>query len=157
MSFQVKALRPLDEQVERMARRGDTADDIADILGLSRRTLYRRGLQQAMARGRAQLRQNLRHAQLKSALIDRNPSLLMWLGKQLLGQREDPIVVEHTGTVQLMSGDEARAELHRKLARIAAADGAGSGDPVPESRGDLGAPHGLRLLGEAEPARTDEP
>ena len=117
-----RAVRPLEEQVERMARRGCTAEDVGDILGLSRSAVYRRKLQSAMARGRATMRENLRIAQLKSALIDRNPALLIFLGKQLLGQKDDPIVIEHTGAIALMSGDDAKTELLRRLARLEAAE-----------------------------------
>lgn len=152
-----KTLSPLEVQVERMAKRGNSAEHIAEILGLSRRTLYRRGLQKAMARGRAQMCESLRHAQLTAALIDRNPALLIWLGKQELSQREPPHGIEISGTVglEIASPDELRTGILGRLARIEAAvrEAAAAGESV--GAGTPGAGNELRLLGAGESAGAD--
>lgn len=65
-----------------------TVDEIANIMGVSKRTLerddefcriYKENIDNA--------KQSLRRAQLKSALSG-NTTMLLWLGKQYLGQRE---------------------------------------------------------------------
>ena len=69
-----------------------TDEEIAAGLGCSQDTLARGrkrepDLDAAILEGRANGRMSLRRAQYQKAL-DGNPTMLIWLGKQILGQRE---------------------------------------------------------------------
>jgi len=75
-----------EDQVEEMAAIGCTVAEIAGIVGCSPRTVERRAAA-PVARGRVRLNISLRRRQIEMAMSG-NASLLIWLGKQLLGQRE---------------------------------------------------------------------
>ncbi len=81
------------------ARNQASFDQLGRIFGvsgmfLSRHPFYRAVIEQA----RAERLQDLRTAQFDAAVKDRNPALLIWLGKQYLGQR-DKVEQEQTVTV----------------------------------------------------------
>lgn len=87
-------------QVEELARIGCIEEDMAAVLGVSVDTLQRRKRDSeefcgAIKRGQAATRNSLRRLQLKKAL-EGNVTMLIWLGKQLLGQ-SDRQALEHTG------------------------------------------------------------
>lgn len=91
----------IDEaQVEEMAAIGCTVAEIAGIVGCSPRTVERRAAA-PVARGRARLNISLRRRQVEMAMAG-NASMLIWLGKQLLGQRDkaDSIVREEIVTIE---------------------------------------------------------
>jgi len=80
------------KQVEELARIGCTEEDMAAVLGVSVDTLQRRKracaeFRGAIEKGRASLRNSLRRLQVKKAL-EGNVTMLIWLGKQLLGQSD---------------------------------------------------------------------
>lgn len=76
------------DQVENLAAIGCTQDEIAVVLKVSSRTLQRRkDVHEAIDRGMHRLRTSLRRWQYEKAK-DGNVAMLIWLGKQLLGQRE---------------------------------------------------------------------
>lgn len=85
-------------QVEKLAQVGCTDEEIGDILGASADTIRRR-FAVFLIKGRADLKMRLRMAQLKAANRGNVP-MLIWLGKQILGQKEpkaeatDPISPE---------------------------------------------------------------
>lgn len=86
---------PIDEKVvEGMASVGATNCDIAEFLGVSE-ALIRKRCQPVLLKARSSLRTRLRQAQIKTALGG-NPAMLIWLGKQMLEQR-DRFDHEHTG------------------------------------------------------------
>ncbi len=72
--------------VEQLAARGCPVDEIAGILGVSRDTIDR-NFAEEVARGRNRLAEQLRGKQVDMAL-NGNVPLLIWLGKQYLGQRD---------------------------------------------------------------------
>ncbi len=79
-------------QVEELARLGCTEEDMGAVLGVSVDTIQRRKRTSeefcgAIKRGQAATRNSLRRLQLKKAL-DGNVTMLIWLGKQLLGQSD---------------------------------------------------------------------
>jgi hypothetical protein len=91
----------IDEaQVEEMAAIGCTVAEIAGIVGCSPRTVERRAAA-PVARGRVRLNISLRRRQIEMAMSG-NASMLIWLGKQLLGQRDkaDSIVREEIVTIE---------------------------------------------------------
>ena len=82
--------------VERAASIGCTVEDIAALLGLSRKTIYNHmeqdpELAEAMDRGRGLGRASLRRMQWEKAEI--GDTMLIWLGKVLCGQRDSSAVV----------------------------------------------------------------
>lgn len=74
------------KQVERLAEIGCTDQEIAHVLGVSEAHIQRRA-RDALDRGRANLRRSLRRKQLELARKGSVP-MLIWLGKQYLGQRD---------------------------------------------------------------------
>ncbi|MFA7184960.1 MAG: hypothetical protein WC082_08715 [Victivallales bacterium] len=79
--------------IEKMASFGCSVRDIADELGISRQTLSaqhnRAKLDQAVKKGRGQLKNGLRVTQVKTAHRG-NSAMLIFLGKNYLGQCETP-------------------------------------------------------------------
>ena len=78
--------------VERAAGIGCSRDEIAAVLGVARSTLYTRmasepEIEAAIERGADKGRARLRRLQWKGAVAG-NATMLTWLGKQLLGQRD---------------------------------------------------------------------
>ena len=63
-----------------------TDAEISNLLGITR-DQWRTHYPEVILKGRARLRQSLRRAQIKAAL-NGNASMLVWLGKQYLGQRD---------------------------------------------------------------------
>ena len=75
--------------VYKLAKRFATQEDIADIIGCSVRTLQRdTEFCRIFKKGKDQVFKNLRVSQYKHALKG-NPTLLIWLGKQYLGQTDN--------------------------------------------------------------------
>ena len=74
------------EQVKKMASLGSPLVDIAYVVGCSVDTLQRR-FRDEIEEGRATGRTRLRQKQLEVAMQG-NPAMLIWLGKQLLGQTD---------------------------------------------------------------------
>ncbi len=84
--------------VRKLASIQCTDEEIAAGIGCSQDTLARGRkrepeLDAAILEGRANGRMSLRRAQYRKAM-DGNPAMLIWLGKQVLGQREN--FVDHT-------------------------------------------------------------
>ena len=77
--------------IERLAARGNGAEVIGEILDVDRRTLERRpDFSRALKRGAA--RANLKLCNLQWKLATRlNPAMLIFLGKNRLGQRDRPL------------------------------------------------------------------
>jgi hypothetical protein len=88
------------EQVRRMAACGCTDREIAFILGVSE-NLLRRKARQALDQGRAQLQKSLRRKQLEMARRGSVP-MLIWLGKQYLGQRDRQDILQTQRTVEIV-------------------------------------------------------
>jgi hypothetical protein len=74
--------------VERLAAILCTVEEIATVCGCSKDTLER-NFAAVLKRGRDAGRASLRRAQWKAAQKG-NPTMLIWLGKQYLGQRDRP-------------------------------------------------------------------
>jgi hypothetical protein len=85
-----------EQQVESLAGIGCTVAEIAAALGVSKDTLER-NYAAPIEKGREQAIISLRRMQFKSAEAG-NVTMQIWLGKQLLGQR-DRSEQEHTGSL----------------------------------------------------------
>lgn len=92
-------------QVVALAAIGCTLREIASVMGVSRDSLIRHA-QDLIAQGKAQGRMSLRRAQWRRGVIDGHPQLLIWLGKQILGQRD-----RHDTTVTGSGGGPVEAEV----------------------------------------------
>ena len=88
-----KAIVPPTE-VEDLAQIGCTDREIADWFGITDSAL-RRNFVDELTKGRTFLKQRLRKAQLQTALSG-NATLLIWLGKNILLQQENPTNTEDT-------------------------------------------------------------
>lgn len=110
--------------IEGLATIQCTDEEIAAVLGCSVDTLARRKVDDpefanALARGKARGRQTLRRSQWQAATgPNPNPAMMIWLGKQLLGQR-DQIDQNLSGEIGLyrLTEDELRVRAHALLAK----------------------------------------
>lgn len=82
-----KVVPPKD--VERLAQMGCKDSEIADWFGIDENTL-RYNFSVELLKGKLALNQSLRQAQIRLALSG-NATMLIWLGKNILGQSENPI------------------------------------------------------------------
>lgn len=78
-----------EEQVMELARLHCTNKEIADFFEVPLQTLVD-NFRDIITKGRLETKQRLRAAQLKLAL-NGDRTLLIWLGKNILGQSEQPI------------------------------------------------------------------
>ena len=82
-----KVIPPKD--VERLAQMGCKDSEIADWFGVDENTL-RYNFSVELLKGKLALNQSLRQAQIRLALSG-NATMLIWLGKNILGQSESPL------------------------------------------------------------------
>ena len=94
----------IDEDVYKLAQLGCTDKEIANWFDMTESTL-RYNFKGILAKGRAELQQRLRMAQIKLAL-DGNAVMLIFLGKQLLGQRSEPLDTENTRILPFTDDDD---------------------------------------------------
>jgi DNA-binding CsgD family transcriptional regulator len=87
------------KQVRKLSELGCTDAEIAYILGCSKSTVHNY-FQEDINEGKSHVRAQLRKAQLELAINEKNPTMLIWLGKQLLGQKEPKNQTEHSGAVK---------------------------------------------------------
>jgi len=88
------------EDLEKLSALHCTDEEIAGWFEVSTRTIEKRRknpeFAAVMERGRAKGRVSVRRAQMKMLLEAGNATMGIWLGKQILGQR-DVVTNEHTG------------------------------------------------------------
>ncbi len=106
--LKTKAHRPTIDlmQVREMASLGLTHAEMCKVIGCSTSHFtalldHKPALAIAIEQGEGSLRQSLRKAQIQTAIEDRNPSMLIWLGKQYLGQ-VDKREIESKGEINIM-------------------------------------------------------
>lgn len=80
------------DEVYKLATMGCPDREIAEWFDVSESTL-RYNFSSYLIKARSHLKQRLRQAQLRTA-IEGNPTMLIWLGKNLLGQSDNPINTE---------------------------------------------------------------
>ena len=112
-----------EEQLETLAAIECSLEEMALVLGCSVSTLQR-NFDQVIEKGRAQGRASLRRRQFELAM-NGNVTMLIWLGKVRLGQREKQ-AVEHSGAVEL-NVDEIRERFAERIAGVASRLGEGAG------------------------------
>jgi len=77
------------DEVYKLAALGCTIEEMAEWFQVNRETL-KYNFSEYIEKGRAQLKYRLRRAQIQTALSG-NPTMLVWLGKNILGQSDNPI------------------------------------------------------------------
>jgi hypothetical protein len=131
--------KPIDaKQVLRLAKLGCSQAEIGEVLGCSDDTL-RRHFAAALKKGYAELNRSLRKAQIDSAKRG-NVTMLIWLGKQRLGQRNVPQPEGPTSQLQEFCQELRRAysQIERQdradqRAHSEAANTTGRGDSTPDT------------------------
>lgn len=106
--------------VEGMASVGATNCEIADFLAVSE-ALIRKCCGAILTKSRSGLKVRLRKAQINAALGG-NPALLIWLGKQMLEQKDRSDLTLDVSTLAKMTDEELeaeRAKLQRGQLRLA--------------------------------------
>ena len=83
-----KKVVPPDEVIK-LAKLWCSMQEIAEWFEIPRETL-KYNFSDLIAKGRAETKQALRRSQIKSALGG-NTTMLIWLGKNILGQNDNPI------------------------------------------------------------------
>ena len=81
------------EQVYKLAAIGCSYEEIAKFFNCARSTIIQR-FQDEFQAGHAEVKEQIRRAQLKVALDHGHKgqvTMLIWLGKQMLGQKDQPI------------------------------------------------------------------
>jgi hypothetical protein len=123
-----------ESQVVELAKLFCTLEDMAKVLKCSVRTLKRRRFGTLINEAQADARTSLRRAQFLGALKG-NSTMLVWLGKQYLGQRDrheiagrngGPIAVE--ATLRAVPDDKLDAEIERLTAAVAETEAEVVGD-----------------------------
>ena len=102
---------PQDE-VQHLASVGCTDREIAEWFAVDENTL-RYNFKDYLAKGRSELKHSLRRTQLRVAL-DGNVSMLIWLGKNILGQSDNPQNTEDQRVLPWQD-DSEREELEEHL------------------------------------------
>ena len=77
------------EEIRKLAKYGMTYVEIADFFGCDE-SLIRKSYSEYLTKGRAEMKLRLRQLQFKSA-EKLNAVMLIWLGKQMLGQSDIPV------------------------------------------------------------------
>ena len=99
------------DEVRELAGEGNSVDDIANLMGVSSDALRNNeNYSRAIALGVADMKANLRHWQMQAAQSG-NVTMLVWLGKVVLGQRE-----ETEATIKLQREDD---DLTKSLSNLA--------------------------------------
>lgn len=76
------------DDVRSLAAECNSQEEIAKVLGINIDTIHnRKDIHEAWEEGHAMMKLNLRHWQFESAKSG-NVQMLIWLGKQYLGQKE---------------------------------------------------------------------
>jgi hypothetical protein len=78
-----------EQQIKALAAIGCTNREIATVIGLNRETLEQR-YGDLILTGKERMNVSLRRRQLAKAVDEGNTAMLIWMGKQYLGQAENP-------------------------------------------------------------------
>jgi hypothetical protein len=97
-----KKVIPPDEVIK-LAKLWCTMQEIADWFEIPRETL-KYNFSDLIAKGRAETKQALRRAQLKNALGG-NTSMQIWLGKNILGQSDQPLSTDNNQVLPWLDED----------------------------------------------------
>ena len=83
-----------EERLYDMAKHGCTNEEICSQLNIDIQSLYN-NYSTLLGVARSAMRESLRRAQFKNAVYEMNSPIQIWLGKQLLGQRDQSDINYH--------------------------------------------------------------
>lgn len=95
------------EQVVKLAAYGMKTKEIADLFGVSDDTITRRYAAE-LKQGRAMKAESLRRTQMRLAIEKENVQMLIWLGKQYLGQTEKQEIEHSNAPLESVESEEKR-------------------------------------------------
>jgi hypothetical protein len=98
------------EQVTRLARLHCTMQEMADFFGCHRETL-RENFSPQIDKGRSEGNISLRRKQWQMAVEKGNVVMLIWLGKQMLGQRNEIIESDNNAPLPIYDIVEDKKEV----------------------------------------------
>jgi len=102
-----------EQQVYKLASLNVTVKDIADVLGCSKRTLENNYLD-VINEGRANLKTSILRKQYEVGITDKNVTMLIWMGKQHLGQADKKAVeINDTRTAEQLTDEELASIVDR--------------------------------------------
>lgn len=104
-----------EAQIEALAANGSSDDEIAALAGIDEATL-KRSFAPQLKKGRGALRIRIRKKQLQRA-DEGSDTMLIWLGKVYLGQRETVVNVNAEIDVTKLSDDDLDAIITGKSPR----------------------------------------
>lgn len=96
------------EEVYKLAQIGCKDSEIASWFGVNGETL-RYNFKAELIKGRESLKQSLRRAQLEVALGG-NATMLIWLGKNILGQSESPLTSSELQPLPWMTNNNTESD-----------------------------------------------
>lgn len=88
-----------------LARIGCTPEEIAAVCKIGRSTVVKQ-FPDELAEGYAHMKQSIRRKQLEVALTDKNPSMLIHLGKTILKQNDQLTIVHEESEIDDMPTDQ---------------------------------------------------
>jgi len=95
-----------EEQVYKLASLNVSVKDIADVLGCSKSTLEKNYLD-VINEGRANLKHSILRKQYEVGITDKNVTMLIWMGKQHLGQADKKAVeIDDKRTAEQLTDEE---------------------------------------------------
>ena len=97
------------ETVYKLALMGATNVEIAEWYGVTEQSIRYR-FNEYLSKARSSLKIKLRRAQLKVAIENENPTMLIWLGKQMLGQSENVVGAESEKVLPWISEESAESD-----------------------------------------------
>jgi hypothetical protein len=87
---QKSKIKDIDQElVWRLASMMCTHKEIADVIGLSEQVVIKK-FGDLINKARSEGRKALRRAQFEKAVVDKDPRMLIFLGKQYLSQKDQP-------------------------------------------------------------------
>ena len=112
------------KEVEKLAKLWCTIEEMSDFFGVARET-FAYNFKDIIVKARSETKQRLRQAQLKVAL-EGNVTMLIWLGKNILGQMESPELFEAQPELTQEQIDERIAKLLKLNEKSTISDATGS-------------------------------
>lgn len=111
-------------QLEKLGSLHCTVEEVAAFFGMTNRNwriTYAKDkpIMEAFERGRSLGKMSLRRAQFLKATEGGNATMMIWLGKQLLGQRE--VVINEHFDGDSSDAETAKDKLYSRIAKLAAA------------------------------------
>jgi hypothetical protein len=97
------------ETVYKLALMGANNVEIADWYGVTESSIRYR-FNEYLAKARSSLKIKLRRAQLKVAIENENPTMLIWLGKQMLGQSENVVAADSEKVLPWLTEQSAESD-----------------------------------------------